>query len=211
MDSRRQALGGFKLMKDPELLSAAHAILKAMTGNANFPDPIIPLNVLEDAVKEYEKYLTQVAHTQSKQSIAARNEAKLTVMSMLKKMAFYVNDAAGGHLEKLYSSGFSISQGVSRRQFPEIVAEVRLRDGRGIGSMKLDFKKQENIPLYEYRYASKKDETGAIIEWCEPLLTSSTRVTINELNPMTIYYVQVRALNGEGRSEWSEPVSHAVR
>ncbi len=211
METRKQAIGGFKHAKDAELLATSYAILEAMTGNAHFPEPSVPMAEFEGAIKEYEKHAAEALQTQSRLAFAARNSARQQLTAMLKKLAFYVNEVAESTHEKLLTSGFPLSRETSRRQFPGIVDNVRLRDGGYSGCLKLSFSKQKHVPLYEYRYALKAGQETADLEWTEARLSSSTKVTLSGLRPLTVCYAQVRALNGEGRSEWSEPVSFIVR
>ncbi|MCC2598761.1 fibronectin type III domain-containing protein, partial [Sphingobacterium sp. FBM7-1] len=56
------------------------------------------------------------------------------------------------------------------------------------------------------------DAHGMPDEWGEVYITTSSKNhTIAPLTPFLRYGVRVRAINGYGRSDWSEMVSHVVR
>ncbi len=94
---------------------------------------------------------------------------------------------------------------------PDVVQHIDLRDGRQSGQMRIDFRAQRNVLLYEYRYTHILDAAGNPV-WEEPLTTSSSkRVLLEQLEPLQRYYVQVRAVNTYGKSTWSDPVSFVVR
>lgn len=131
--------------------------------------------------------------------------------STLKQLAFHVSTVADGSLQMLLSSGFEVSSYPRSADVPGVISGIFLRDGRQSGQMRLDFNRQPMTLLYEYRYAHEQDEEGNHL-WGEPITTSSSRQNIlAPVTPFKRYFVQVRAINGYGKSDWSEPVSHITR
>ena len=210
MNIKRTALGGFSHVKDDELLVRSNTVLQAMTDNKHFPDPRPGLEVASKLLDRFQQLLSVARRKGSPQDTAAKNEAKSALISALQQLAFYVSKVAEGNLQMLLSSGFQLSSYPKAGDVPELVRSVVLRDGKQSGQMRLDFAKQTSILLYEYRFAMEEEMKEGL--WSEPLLTTSSRNNIMApLTPFQRYFVQVRGVNGFGKSEWSEAVSHVIR
>lgn len=210
MNAKKIALGGFSHVKDEELLMRGNTVLTAMTVNLHFPEPRPSLEVTKILVLDFQEKLAVCRRKGSPHDTAAKNEAKVTLVGALQELAFYVSKTAAGDLKKLLSSGFELSSEMKPVEAPEVVTGVQLRDGKQNGQMRLDFDKQSRVLMYEYRYAL--EEYGYPGNWSDPLLTTSSRNNVlAPLQSLQRYYVQVRGVNGYGRSEWSEAVSHIPR
>ncbi len=211
MDIKRFALGGFKNHKDDELLVRATTVLQAMDNNVFFATPEPALATVTPLVNDFQEKLANCRRKGSPQDTAAKNASRETLCRILKQLAFYVSQVANGDLSILLSSGFVLSSYPRNGNVPEVVRGVIVRDARQSGQMRLDFQKQSQVLLYEYRYAREAAE-GQPLEWLEPLSTSSSRANIiAPVTPFNRYWLQVRAVNSYGKSDWSEPVSHFVR
>jgi len=211
MNLQRQALGGFKNTKDDELLVRGETVVMAMKGNIHFPDPRPTIEETQLLLADFREKLAIARRRGSPQDTAAKNAGKQALILALQQIAFYVSKVAAGDLQMLLSSGFELSSYPKSGDVPDKVRGVRLKDGKQSGQMRLDFEQQHKVLLYEYRYSVE----GAPIDnrkWTDPLITTSSKANIlAPLTPFVRYYVQVRAVNGFGKSEWSEPVSHVVR
>ncbi|WP_394344142.1 fibronectin type III domain-containing protein [Sphingobacterium phlebotomi] len=147
----------------------------------------------------------------SPEDTAAKNQARKATEQMLKRLAFYVTQTADGDLPKLLSSGFAVSSLPQKDDVPLPVTGITLIDGRQQGQMRLDFDKNQSAKLYEYQLC-QIDAHGMPDEWSESYTTSSSRQNVvAPLTPYQRYGVRVRAVNGYGRSDWSEMVTHVVR
>ncbi|MBD1434829.1 hypothetical protein H8B06_18540 [Sphingobacterium sp. DN00404] len=212
MNIKQQALGGFKRASDEAVLVKGKTVLLAMTNNPNFENPNPSLAAVVEVVATYEQKLSVARWRRSSpEDTAIKNEARNVLEKMLKRLAFYVTHAADGNLSVLLSSGFDVSSLPQKSDVPTGVTGVCLRDGGQSGQMRLDFDKNKLAKIYEYQIC-EVDSRGLPDDWSEGYITTSSRQNI--IAPLTFlqrYGVRIRAINGYGRSEWSEIVIHVVR
>ena len=211
MNIKQHALGGFAKDSDETVLVKGKTVLLAMTGNPNFPTPEPALDAVTDVVNDYEQKLAMAKRRGSPEDTALKNQARKLTIQLLKRLAFYVSQTADGDLAKLLSSGFAVSSLPQRDDVPAVVTGIELRDGRQKGQMRLDFDKNSSARVYEYQLC-QVDDHGMPDEWGESYTTTSSKFNVvAPLTPFLRYGVRVRAINGYGRSDWSEMVSHVVR
>jgi hypothetical protein len=212
MNTTRFALGGFTHTRDTELLGKSSTVLLAMEGNAFFPNPTPALEDVQALFDDFQAKLAVARKKGNPEDTAAKNDSRQRLAIDLRQLAMYVTKTAGGNLQALLSSGFELSDAPRDMTLPEVVRNVQLKDGRQSGQVRLDFDKQPEALLYEYRYTQAAFTFDEMVWVDPPLITTSSRNNIlAPLVPLTRYYVQVRAVNGLGKSEWSEPVSYIGR
>ena len=211
MNIKQQALGGFRRDSDEAVLVKGKTVLLAMTGNAHFEEPDPSLASLTEALADYEEKLSAARRRGSPEDTARKNTARAELELLLKKLAFYVSNTADGDLAVLLSSGFAVSAMPQKDDVPAVVRGVLLTDGKQQGQMRLDFNQNKSAKMYEYQIC-EIDADGFADDWGESYLTSTSRLNIiAPLKPYQRYGVRVRAVNGYGRSDWSEMVTHVVR
>lgn len=211
MSIKRKVLGGFALTGDEELSVLAATVLQAMVNNVYFATPLPAIADVNLAWTDYQTKLSIARRKGSPEDTANKNVAKALLADLLRQLAFYVNKTAEGSLPVLLSSGFTLSRYPTAGMVPDVVREVLLQDGRQSGELRIDFRPQRGVLLYEYQYACERDAQGNL-QWSDIYnTTSSKRIVLNNLEPFQRYYVQVRAVNGYGKSSWSEAVSHIIR
>jgi hypothetical protein len=212
MNTKRFALGGFTHITDDEVLSRSNTVLQAMASSAFFPDPS---PALADMTALFDDFKAKLAMSQKKgnpEDTVAKNDSRQRLEINLRQLALYVTKEANGNLQALLSSGFELSGFSKALVPPTVVRNVQLGEGRQSGQLRLDFDKQAQVLLYEYRYAQEANTPEQMVWTDPPLMTTSSRNNIlAPLVPLTRYYVQVRAVNALGKSEWSDPVSYIGR
>jgi len=207
----RRALTGFTRMKDDELVVQTTTIIQAMTGNEYFETPLPALTDVDAALEDFQTKLADARKKGSPFETSLKNYSKEALVEVLKSLAFYVNSIAKGLLHVLLSSGFPVSAVPVGGKVPLTPQLLKLRDGRQSGQIRLDFNKVEEARLYEYRYTSEKNIEGDFV-WGDTFITSSSVSNIiAPVEPGKTYYVQVRAINGLGVGDWSDPVSLIAR
>ncbi|SEM22059.1 hypothetical protein SAMN05216436_102270 [bacterium A37T11] len=207
----RTARSGFKHMRDSDLLNLGGTVLAAMTANTNFTNPNPALTVLETALEDYRTKLEASSRRGSPLEVSLKNDSRDALLSVLKQLAFYVNTVANGSLSVILSSGFPSSSIAVKSQVPAIPERLKLADWLQSGQMVFSFDPVLEAWMYEYCYADQKDTDGNIV-WPDPLSTTKSRNNLlAPLNPGTIYYARVRSRNGNGVSDWSDPVSLMAR
>ncbi len=208
---KRTARGGFKHLRDNDLLNLGGTVLLAMDGNANFPTPDPTLVAVQATYDDYKAKLEAASRKGGPLEKSLKNDAREVLLAQLKRLAHYVSGVADGSLSVILSSGFPPS-GTPVRQLPPMTPErVRLADYRQSGQLQLGFDAVPGAWLYEYAYSSDKLPDGTIV-WPDALVARSSRGNvIAPVTPGVTYYARVRARNGAGVSDWSEPVSLIAR
>src|SRR5690606_22326522 len=160
MATKAKALIGFSRMKDDELVVAANTIIGAMTNNPHYPQPTPDLADIQLALDDFTGKLAASRKRGSPEDTALKNESKVPLVDALRKLGYYVNREADGHLSTLLSSGFPTSGTGGPTMVPLGVEAVQLRDGRQSGQVRLDFAKQRGVLIYEYRYRKEGESAG---------------------------------------------------
>src|SRR5947207_15687912 len=101
-----RAVMGFNAMTDANLLVLANGVVKALTGNASFPDPIVPLPVFANNITAYSNAIT-AALDGSKSAKSARGKAKKVVVRDLRQLAMHVESNCNDDMAILTTSGFT--------------------------------------------------------------------------------------------------------
>ena len=211
MNIKRKANGGFSNVKDEFLMAKANTVVQAMTGNVFFPTPSPDLTILDSALVDFQKCMALARRKGSPADTAAKNNSRKTLMNVLQQLAFYVSQESNGDLHQLLSSGFDVSNYPKAGDVPDRVYGLLLKDGKQSGQMRLDFTPQQKVFFYEYRFTMTYVEDSDM-DWSSIYNTTSSKNNIiAPLIPFEKYYVQVRSVNGYGKSEWSDVVTHVVR
>lgn len=209
--AKRTARSGFKTLRDNDLLNQAGTVLLAMDGNANFPTPVPDMATVQTAFEDYKIKLEAASKQGSPLDKSLKNDAKQVLAALLKRLGFYVNTVADGSLSIILSSGFPPA-GMPVRLLPPATPErLKLTDWLQSGQAQVLFDPVAEAWMYEYAMSSEKAPDGGIV-WPEPLTTRKSRGNvIAPVIPGVTYYVRVRARNGAGFSDWSDPVSLIAR
>lgn len=207
MNIKFQARGGFSNVPDDELLVHASTVLQAMAGNAHYPAPTPDLAEVADARDDFAAKLSIARKRSGPEETSAKNDARRLLARLLKQLAFYVSATADGDLTVLLSSGFRTTRYPQRGRVPAQPFGTRLIRGRQSGQLVCSVQKVPGTLYYEYRYGTKAAQE-ADPDWGEPLITTSSQGNVIAPAEVTVrYFAQVRACNGFGKSEWSEPAS----
>ena len=185
--------------------------LTSMMGNDFFALSGPSLTDYETVVADYRMKYETAAETGGRFAVTAKEMARLRLLESMRRLAIYVNLTANGQPDMLVSSGFILALQPQRWTEPGVPLWVRLLDGPEKGQMKMSLAKVKWAKEYEYQIGiSGKD--GQII-WEEALhrTTNSRRTLIPGLIGGQTYRVRVRARNGRGPGDWSDPVSWLVR
>lgn len=196
---------------DFSLSTLSGRTLAFMTENSAFADPRPAIVDYEILVNDYREKHEVASRRGSQLEIKAKDEARKALLQAMKELAFYVSTVADGNAEMLSSSGFELVAPPRSRSYPGIPGNLRLLDGRVSGEARLMFNVVRHAWEYEYNDATALDDDGNII-WGELLRTTNSRMNyIGGLTPGETLYARVRARNGKGTGDWSEPVSLIVR
>ena len=208
MQTHPRVLTSFTKATDNSLKVFASSVLNGLTGNTAFPNPIVPLTTLEPAITAFSDAL--VAQEQGGTlATADKNNKRDALVTLLRKLAGYVEDNCDGNLATLLSSGF-VAVNTSRAQSPLPAPFIIQIFNGNTGQLLVRLREPiANAKCYELRYAviGADNSPGP---WQNAGLNSNSRaLALNGLTPGTSYIVQVRAVGGStGYSDWSDATSH---
>lgn len=199
---------------DFELSTLAGRVAVAMNDSSaqtHFPSPDPELEVLEGLASDFIAKHELASQRGSALQVSQKNESRTALLDGLRKLAHYVNGIAEGRTSLLLSTGLVLVSAAKRLVTPGVTERIRLRDGALRGQMRLDFQAVKGAWEYEVNVGeSALGDSNA--EWTSTFGTTSSRGNIlTDLTAGMIYHVRVRARNGRGIGDWSEPVSLMAR
>lgn len=199
---------------DFELSTLAGRVVVAMNDSSaqtHFPSPDPELEVLEGLTSDFIAKHEVASQRGSALQISQKNESRAALLAGLRRLAHYVNGIAEGRTSLLLSTGLVLVSAAKRLVAPGVTERIRLRDGALRGQMRLDFQAVKGA--WEYEVNVGESVLGdPDMEWTRTFGTTSSRGNIlTDLTAGVIYHVRVRARNGRGIGDWSEPVSLLAR
>jgi hypothetical protein len=113
-------LKGFSKFTDGELLIFAQHVLKMMSGNSNFPNPVVSMAALAAIIAAFQAALA-AAQDGGKNAVATKDSIRPQLVSVLRQLAMYVQSVADGDPSIIDSSGFQTrSQSYSPQPRPAV-------------------------------------------------------------------------------------------
>ena len=194
----------FLKYSDAEADEFAVRIVNGLTGNAAFPTPpVIPANLaaLGDAFRT-----AIAAATGDPVDTVAKDNARDTLMTALRKDANYVEMEASQDLQKLLSSGY-YAAGTNRAQTPLDTPTITEISNLATTQLLVRLTPIDNAKSYQVQTSINGSGT-----WQEAgIFTQARRIVLPNLTPGTICNVRARAIGGStGASDWSLPAARMV-
>lgn len=193
----------FRNLSDAGLDEFAANIVVSLTGNGEFPTPLVPLAALTAAQEAFHDAVLAAAQGGT-QLTASKNEKRLILEDLLRQEASYVQAIALHNLSTLLSSGFQASS--TNRTSTQLPAPAIVGLENGLASqLILKMLPVVNAKSYEVQTKNGGGWTPAGV------FTQARSIVLPGLTPGQNYSVQARAIGGStGYSDWSDPVSHMV-
>ena len=196
---------------DDQLTTLAGKIAGAMENNSYFANPTPSSADLTAMVEDYRTKTEIAVNGGSLLDKRRKKASRLQLLKMLRALGHHVNTVADGNLPALTSTGMLLEKPHSTIEVPYVVENVALRDGNLSGQIRVDFSSQKTAREYELQVGEMDIATNTIM-WGDMLLTTkSTNNIIAPLVPGRRHYIRVRARNGKGIGDWTEPVSLIAR
>ncbi len=188
----------------PALITYAHGIVTAMTGNAAFASATPALALITAAAADLSTAET-AALSRVKGAVATRNEKRVALETLLKQEAHYVQSVADASAENgvsiIESAGMSVRKTAARK--PKAFGAVA---GPVSGSAKLVTKSAGPRSSYEWQYSTDGGKT-----WVEAPGTLQAKTTITGLTPGATVLFRYRALTKTGEGDWSQVVTLIIK
>lgn len=197
-----RAIATLKLPKNTSaLVTFAVGVVKAMTGNANFPSPP-SLTDLETAITALQTAETAAA-ARTKGAAAVRNQKKQVVVTLLEGERTYVQSVADTNPEN--GPGIVEGSGFALRKNPIHPPRGFTVKATGAGAVKIVVPAAAARASYEWQYSVDGGKT-----WVALPGTLKAKTTLTGLTPQSTVQVRYRALTKAGEGEWSQPVTQVV-
>ena len=207
MSQHIRILQNFKKQNEGQLIAAAGAAIKGLTGNAVFANPPVDLKAVQTAVDDLNAAIAAQAQGGTG-ATAHKNNKREELTAILRKLVHYVQDNCGGDVATVLNAGFAVATS-SRASSPLEKPGIASIDFGNTTQLVVKVNPVARARCYEVQTAAI-GAGGAPNPWQNAgLFTNSRAITLAGLTPGTTYSVQVRAVGGStGTTDWSDPVSH---
>lgn len=212
---KEKVITNYSNLTDYELATLGGRVVQAMQSPQAvdfYSEPQPEIEELEILVEDYVRKHEIASRRGSALEISLKNESRTSLLEALRTLGNYVNEMARGQLSYLLSSGLQLYAPRGSNAIPEVPQHVRLRDGGLSGQLKVSFNRIESAWVYEIQIAPEAPP-GDELQWSDPVQTTLSKrgTIIGNLTAGHRYFIRVRAMNGKGTGDWSEPVSTIVR
>lgn len=192
-----------------KLVERARAIIKALTGNADFPNPTPSLAEVEAATDAVEDADNDVQNNGGRQDYLKRDLRVQTLRDLLTLLGAYVQVTSGGDPEKILSTGFKL------RKAPEPVGPLpapgalQALANRLVGVIDLRWEQVKGRMFYE----AQINDGDPLVEanWKALINLSNNAYMATGLESGKAYSFRVRAVGAAGPGPWSDPATEKAR
>ena len=201
--SKSRLVTGFDRYRDTDLEIKARFIVQSMDGNESFTTPIPALSTVSNAINTYVIALRD-AESGAKTAVAAKNEERAALESLLIKLSLYVEATANNNEVILLSSGFNLAKDrtpVGTLPKPHNFSATPTEKGAML--LKLSPIHRAINYQYEYRLANTNDP------WSLQLHTKSN-LKIWGLQSGVAYEFRVTAIGTDPHRVYSDIISSFV-
>ena len=202
-----KALLNFSNALPEQLLNQGYAVLKGLTGNANFTTLPIDLALLKTTLDAYSAAIAD-ARDGSKKAIALRDRLGGDVIRMLKGLALYVELNCKEDMNTFLSSGFQPRSSTRTPAQPLDQPLVLYIDQGKSGELLALIKGVRGARTYDVRWGPVGADGATPASWSmKTAAKTKPSISIGGLTPGTTYAIQVRAYGPLGHTEWSDSVT----
>jgi len=187
-----------------EIVSQGYAVVTSLTGNPNFTNLPVDLNVLKAGLDTYFALIAE-ARDGSRKAITARNKQGENVIRMLRQLAAYVEIQCKDDMNIFLSSGFKPRPN-ARTSAQPLDQPIILSVDQGVtGQLLAWIKAVFKAKHYQLRCGPVGPGGATPVSWLM-LTVSGTKAAapFNGLTPGTMYAIQVRAYGKLGYTDWSD-------
>ena len=187
-----------------QFLTQGYAILKAFTGNVNFPNPPVDLTVLKTKLDAFAGAIAD-AKDGSKKAITLRNQMGEEIERMLRVLASHVELNCKDDLNIFLTSGFT-PRSTTRTPPQPLAPTIVISVDQGVsGEFKVSIKSVSRAKNYQVRSGQVGAGGATPTTWSIVTVPNAkTAAVISGLTPGTTYAIQVRAYGRLGFTEWSD-------
>jgi hypothetical protein len=186
------------------LVTCAHGIVTAMTGNPAFPTPMPTLASVMVAITDLQNAET-AALSRVKGAVTARNDKRGVLVTLLQQLKGYIQQTADANPDN--GAAIIESAGVFLKKTPVRAPRTFTAAAGAVSGMaKLAVPSAGHRVFYEWQYSVDGGKT-----WVTAPATLRARVVISGLTPATTVLFQYRSVTKAGEGNWSQSVSLQVK
>jgi hypothetical protein len=187
----------------PLLANNAAVVLKGVGDNADiYKDPDPPLATVQTALDNFSAGILATADG-GRSTFAARDNLRVILVGLLRKLSYYVAGACQGNLENLIKSGFPPQKTVRTPVGPLATPQNPTLDhGPQSGTLAGGVNPVFGASIYTWSLASGIAGSAPII-----LQTTAAKCPFSGLTPGVQYTLTVNAIGAAGPSGWSNAVA----
>jgi hypothetical protein len=190
--------------KVADLIAYATGVVHAMTNNPSFPSPVPSLASISSAVSDLQAAET-VALTRVKGAVAARDDKRAVLVSLLEQLRGTVQAAADATPENgatiIQSAGLGVRKTVVRA-----TRTFAVKPGPLTGTATVTTAIAARRASYEWEYSVDGGKT-----WVSAPVTLKSKATISGLPSGTVVQFRSRAVTKGGEGDWGQVVSLLVK
>jgi hypothetical protein len=192
---------GFSKGTADNLGNLALDVFDALTGNAAFPDPTVPLTVLTTQQLAFNAARIE-ARKGGRDRTRTKNLAQEALADTLVRNALYCQGKARQDLDTLLSSGYRVA---STNRVSAPLSTPTILDLLNDVSGQLTVRGQGVLNGRNYRVQVSKDNGATWVD--AGTFNGARRMMLTGLTSGTVYLVRFAALGGStGQSPWSNPM-----
>lgn len=188
----------------PAAISAARAIVAAMTDNPHFPAPAPALADVSAAITALDAAQAAVL-TRTRGTVETRDDRRMDLVILLHLLKAYVQTVADASRETatsiIESAGMHVAAAAPPRQ-----RGFTATPGSVSQTVKLETLAAARRAAYEWEYSLDGGKT-----WIAVPVTLQSRTTVSGLTPGASASFRYRAVTRTGEQDWSQPVTTIVR
>jgi hypothetical protein len=193
---------GFAGYSDADLGDFTDNVIASLTANPSFPTPPVDMLAFSAQRTAFGTAVTNAAQG-GKQLTAIKNAARKTLITMLRKIAAYVQSIAGQDVVVLLSSGYQANS-TNRTRSPLDIPAILSIANNASTELAVRLQPVDNARAYQVRYSVSGGAWLPIVD-----STQARLIILENLTPGTTYTVQARAVGGSrGYSDWSDAQTH---
>jgi hypothetical protein len=189
-----------------EIIALARQIVKALTGNPEFPNPQPTLAVLDGGIGELETAYSnlQAARQEVATKLSIKDDKQAAILALLRQSAAFVESIAGDDETKILSAGMDVRSAASPSQPAGAPGNLSGSQSDHEGDIDLHWDTVKGAKSYEIQ---RSPDPPTPTSWEHAAVSVKSSATISGLTSGTRYWFRVRAVTSGGQSGWSDPAT----
>jgi len=196
----------FRKLSVPEKVAKARQIVTALTGNANFPNPVPPLATMTTGINDLNTaFTTAQANKQAwKTSVTDQSMKEDTLDQLVSQCASYVESVAGPNEALINSAGMDAKAIGGASTVPDVPSGLDVTIGDHDGQLDLSWDPVSAAKSYVIQQSA---DPPTATSWTHAGTSTKSSTTIDGLTSGTRHWFRVSAIGAGGQSGWSDPAT----